>query len=274
MTEEGKAHLRASLPSVGEHRPDPYDLYRRWFDALGARNGANRDTTDPAELEEMWKRWFEATAMPWGGTAEAEDRFPGSMAPLWSKMAEDASAKMATSDEGLPEDPLRSFVQWYKDTETRWSEEADEFLSKDEVLEQAGRRLEAGARSYDEFRRASEEGLKRLQVPTRSDVAGVAKLVVVVENKVDRIEEAFEDFIHGDAEPATGEAMSSLEERMDRLEDKMDRILASLERLEAKEQPDSEASPRPAAQRDQRSAGEPGESLGEARSIEAKDPGC
>jgi polyhydroxyalkanoic acid synthase PhaR subunit len=260
-------------PNRDKSRPEPYDLYRRWFDALeSARGGAAGDTAGSAELEELWKRWFEVTLRPWSGTAEAKDGSQGSMAALWSEMAKDASTKM-TSGEGLPEDPLRSFVQWYEDTKTKWSEEADEILRKDEVLEQGARHLEAGARSYDELRRASEQGLKRLQVPTRSDVSRVAKLVMVVENKVDRIEEALEDFIYGDAELATAGAVSNLEERMDRLEGKMDRILASLKRFEAGEEPGPEASPQPTSERNRRPAGEASEGRGNANSIEANTPG-
>ena len=104
-------------------------------------------------------------------------------------------------------------------------------LRRDEVLESTKRFLETYARSHREQRHTSEEWLKNLQLPTRSDVARVARLVVVVENKVDRIEEALEVFVHGDSEPATGGALESLEGRMDRLEDKMDHILTTLEKL-------------------------------------------
>ena len=162
---------------------------------------------------------------------EAENGFMGHMAPLWKEMADDVSAKMR-SGESLPEDPVRFFVQWYNETEERWSETADELLRRDEILESMGRFFETYARSEAELRHASEEGLKNRRVPTRSDVARVAKLVVVVENKVDRIEEALEELAHGDSGPATARAaVNSLEERMDRLEGKMDRILAALGKL-------------------------------------------
>jgi polyhydroxyalkanoic acid synthase PhaR subunit len=105
-------------------------------------------------------------------------------------------------------------------------------LRREEFLESMGRFFETYARSEAELRHASEEGLKNRGVPTRSDVARVAKLVVVVENKVDRIEEALEELAYGDSGPATaGAAVNSLEERMDRLEGKMDRILATLGKL-------------------------------------------
>lgn len=211
MTDEAKDRPNASSPAGEEQHPDPYGLYRRWFDiSEEARNAANEGTVNRAEIRDLWRRWFETTISPLNGAAEAKSGFPDSVASLWTEMAEDVSAKML-SEESLPEDPLRFFLQWYNDTEERWSEAADELLRNDEVLEESVRGLETSARSYQELRHASEEGLKNLQVPTRSDVARVAKLVVGVEDKVDRIEEAFEEFIYGDSEPATAGSVGSLE---------------------------------------------------------------
>jgi polyhydroxyalkanoic acid synthase PhaR subunit len=206
---------------------DPYGLYRRWLGASeDVRDEANEGEVSSTELGELWRRWFEATAGPRSEALEPENGFMDEMAPLWKEMADDVSAKMLSGD-SLPEDPVRFFVQWYNETEERWSETADELLRRDEILESMSRFFETYARSEAELRHASEEGLKNRRVPTRSDVARVAKLVVVVENKVDRIEEALEELAHDDS----GAAVNSLEERMDRLEGKMDRILAALGKL-------------------------------------------
>ncbi len=256
MTDKVKGRSATSSPVGEKRRSDPSGLYRQWFDAVeGSLDGKKEVTISPAELGELWKRWFEATIKPRGGAKEMESGLPGSMESLWAEMAEDVSAKML-SGETLPEDPLRFFLQWYDDTEVRWAKAADEILRKDEALAEVGHSLEAYARSYRELLRVSEEGSKNLVVPTRSDVTRVAKLVVLVENKVDRIEEAFDEFIHGDSEPATAgalaEAVDNLEERMNRLEGKMDRILAALERIEAGGEQDPEASPGPAVEKDHR----------------------
>lgn len=198
MTDEVKIHAAADSPTDEKRYPDPHGLYRRWFDpSEDARDGADAGSVSADELTELWRRWFEGAE---------KNGFAGSMAPLWKEMAEDLSAEML-SGETLPEDPLRFFLRWYDATSEKWSKIADELLKKDEVLESTSRFLETHARSHGEFRRVSEEGLKNLQIPTRSDVARVARLVVGVENKVDR-----------------------LEERMDRLEGKVDRLLAALEK--------------------------------------------
>lgn len=225
---------RAAAESVtGEKRyPDPYGLYRRWLGVSeDVRDEAYEGEVSYTELAELWRRWFETTNGLRNGTSEAENGFTNSMAPLWKEMADDISAKML-SGESLPEEPVKFFLRWYNETEERWSETADRLIRRDEVLESMGRFFETYARSEAESRQASEERVKNRGVPTRSDVTRVAKLVVVVENKVDRIEEALEDLVQGDSGSATaGAAVNGLEERMDRLEGKMDRILTALERL-------------------------------------------
>jgi polyhydroxyalkanoic acid synthase PhaR subunit len=229
--EENKRTAAESV--TGEKRyPDPYGLYRRWLGVSeDVRDEAYEGEVSSTELAELWRRWFETTNGLRNGTSEAENGFTNSMAPLWKEMADDISAKML-SGESLPEEPVTFFLRWYNETEERWSETADRLIRRDEVLESMGRFFETYARSEAESRQASEEGLKNRGVPTRSDVTRVAKLVVVVENKVDRIEEALEDLVQGDSGSATaGAAVNGLEERMDRLEGKMDRILTALERL-------------------------------------------
>jgi polyhydroxyalkanoic acid synthase PhaR subunit len=243
VTNEVKDRAATDSPTDNEKRyPDHYGLYRRWFAPSGDGEEANEGTISSAELGQLWRRWFEATAEARNETAKADNGFVGSMAPLWTEMAEDASQKML-SGETLHEDPLRFFLQWYKDTKGRWSKAADELLRKDEVLESASHFFETQSRSYRELRHTAEEGLNNLQIPTRSDVARIARLVVLVENKVDRVEEAFEEFIYGDSEPATAGAVGSLEERMDRLEGKMDRILDALEKIGAKGKPELSGTP-------------------------------
>ena len=91
------------------------------------------------------------------------------------------------------------------------------------------RSLRRGRRPRKVFSRRSEEYLKSLQVPVRSDITRVAGLVVALEDKVDRLEEAFEEFEYGYAKPATAEEVGELEKRLDRVEGKLDRLLAVLD---------------------------------------------
>ena len=231
MADEVQKYTTAGSATDEKRYPDPYGLYRRWFGASeDVRDEVNEGTVSSTELGESWRRWFEAAAGLQSGTLKTENALPNGVAPLWKEMADDISAEML-SGESLPEDPVKFFLRWYNDTNERWAEAADELLRREDILESMSHFFETYTRSHREQRRVSEEKLKDLRIPTRSDIARVAKLVVVVENKVDRIEEALEAFVQGDSEPATAGAVESLEGRMDRLEGKMDRILAALEKL-------------------------------------------
>jgi polyhydroxyalkanoic acid synthase PhaR subunit len=231
VTNKTKTREPGGTTTEEKRYPDPYGLYRRWFSTVeDIRNETSEDTISATELVELWRRWFEAKAGPRRRVVEAEDDFLESMAPLWKEMAEDISAKML-SGETLPEDPLRFFLQWYNETSEKWSKAADKLLREDETLESMSRFFGAYVSSHGGIHRASQERSKNLRIPTSSDVARVAKLVVVVENKVDRIEEAFEEFVYGDSEPATADSVDGLSKRMDQLEGKMDRILDALEKL-------------------------------------------
>jgi polyhydroxyalkanoic acid synthase PhaR subunit len=133
------------------------------------------------------------------------------------------------SAQSFPTDPLEFAVQWYNATSGPFSEFVQDVIEREEFLDPASRWLESYASFYKVFKRRSEEYLKNLQLPVRSDITRVAGLVVALEDKVDRLEEAFEEFEYGYAKPATAEEVGELEERLDRVEGKLDRLLAVLE---------------------------------------------
>jgi pyruvate/2-oxoglutarate dehydrogenase complex dihydrolipoamide acyltransferase (E2) component len=120
-------------------------------------------------------------------------------------------------------------VQWYNATSGPVAEFAEGALQKDEVLGPASRFLEGYTTFYNVFKKNAEENLGTLQMPSRADISRVASLVIALEDKVDRIEEAFEDFEYGYTEPASSESVQKLEERMDRVEGKLDRLLSAVE---------------------------------------------
>jgi polyhydroxyalkanoic acid synthase PhaR subunit len=179
---------------------------------------------DPREL---WRRWFDATVESWEKSAELGGEML-SMTPRYFEMLEQARSNLM-SVETLPKDPLEFAVQWYNATSGPFSDFVQDVIEREEFLEQASRWMQSYASFYKVFGRRSEEYLKSLQVPVRSDITRVAGLVVALEDKVDRIEEAFEEFEYGYAKPATAEEVGGLEKRLDRVEGKLDRLLAALE---------------------------------------------
>jgi hypothetical protein len=214
----------------GESYVDPYGLYRQWFEGMqsmwapmmGAANAS-----EGADPREMWRRWFDATVESWEKSAE----LGGEMLEMTPRLVEmlDQTRANLMSVRSLPKDPLEFAVQWYNATSGPFSEFVHDVLEQEKVLEASTHWMRSYASFYKVFRERSEEYLKSLQVPVRSDITRVAGLIVALEDKVDRIEEAFEEFEYGYAKPATAEELGELEKRLDRVEGKLDRVLAALE---------------------------------------------
>ena len=150
------------------------------------------------------------------------------LTPRWLEMLEQARNNLL-SLESFPKDPLEFAVQWYNATNGPFGEFVQDVVEREEFLEASSRWMQNYASLYRIFSRQSEEYLRNLQIPVRSDISRIAGLIVALEDKVDRIEEAFEDFEYGYAKPATAEEVGELDKRLDRVEGKLDRLLTALE---------------------------------------------
>jgi polyhydroxyalkanoic acid synthase PhaR subunit len=231
--EAGTAVWTDMLRGQGENYLDPYGLYRQWFEGMENMRGRMMGAADGAGLsggpdpQEMWRRWFDATVESWEKSAEIGGEML-EITPRWVEMLDQARANLMSVG-SFPKDPLEFAVQWYNATSGPFSEFVHDVIEREEFLERTSRWMQSYASFYKVFSRRSEEYLKSLQVPVRSDITRVAGLLVALEDKVDRIEEAFEEFEYGYAKPATAEELGELEERLDRVEGKLDRLLAALE---------------------------------------------
>lgn len=225
---------------------DPYGLYRQWFEnvgrmrdrmlnAAGANGQENKTGADP---QEMWGKWVEATLEGWQKAAGIGTEMM-SMTPRWMQMM-DQTRQNLMQVQSIPNDPLELAVQWYNATSGPVSEFVQDVIEREEFLDVSSRFMQNYASVYKVFGRNSEEYLHNLQMPSRSDVTRVAGLVVALEDKVDRIEEALEDFEYGYAEPATAESIGALEQRLDRLAepdgrlDKIEGLEQRIDRVEGK----------------------------------------
>jgi polyhydroxyalkanoic acid synthase PhaR subunit len=211
---------------------DPYGAYRRWFE--GVREMQERmigAVPEPVAgnpgVNDLWRRWFELSADSWKRGAEMGQNAM-EVLPRWMQMLDEARINLLAGG-APPGDPLQLATQWYNATSGPFSDFVGDVIEREEFLEPSSRFLQSYASFYKVFKRNSEDYLKNLQLPVRSDISRIAGLVVNLEEKVDRIEEVLEDFEYGYAEPATTESVKSLETRLDRVEGKLDRLLAALE---------------------------------------------
>ena len=211
---------------------DPLGFYSRWFEGMREvqermMGAAPEPVAGKPEVRGLWQRWFEMTQDSWRKSAEM-GQSAMELLPRWMQMLDEARTNLLAG--GVPpSDPLQLATQWYNATSGPFSDFVGDVIEREEFLEPSSRFLQSYASFYKVFKRNSEEYLKNLQLPVRSDITRVAGLVVNLEEKVDRIEEVLEDFEYGYSEPATTESVKALEERLDRVEGKLDRLLAALE---------------------------------------------
>lgn len=231
-----------------ESAVDPYGLYRQWMGGMqeaqkkmeeasgspgslpqfgDAASMGGVPQVDPGEVRQNMQRWLDANASAYQQAMEAS-RNMMDLAPKWMRVFEE-SRQNFMQQEGIPSDPVSFGVQWYNATSGPVAKFAEDALQKDEVLGPASRFLESYTTFYNVFKSKAEENLGTLQMPSRSDISRVASLVISLEDKVDRIEEAFEDFEYGYADPASSDSVQRLEERIDRVEGKLDRLLSAVE---------------------------------------------
>src|SRR5215210_2153542 len=228
---ESGSRMWSEIGAQGE-QADPYGVYRRWFE--GMREVQERmigavpePVAGNAGFRELWQRWFELSADSWKKSAEM-GQSAMEVLPRWMRMLDEARTNLLAGG-APPSDPLQLATQWYNATSGPFSDFVGDIIEREEFLEPSSRFLQHYASFYKVFKRNSEDYLKNLQLPVRSDISRIAGLVVNLEEKVDRIEEVLEDFEYGYAEPATTESVKGLETRLERVESKLDRLLAALE---------------------------------------------
>lgn len=230
-----------ALPAVPA---GPSGLYKQWLETVedlresmmgGFATGTNAAGVAPgsapgAASTETWRKLFDASVESWQRAIGFGQEMVGTT-PRYFEMLQKAWENLQGS-QGVPKDPLEFAVQWYNATSGPFGEFVQDIIEREEVLEISSRLLRGYAGAYKVAARNSEEYLKALQMPTRTDVTRVAGLVVALEDKVDRIEEAFEDLADGrigGAQAAPAEQNGEIEERLARVEEKLDRLLSSAE---------------------------------------------
>jgi pyruvate/2-oxoglutarate dehydrogenase complex dihydrolipoamide acyltransferase (E2) component len=208
---------------------DPSGLYRQWMEGLrSVREKAEDAPAATANTYDLWQWWTEAATEAWRRSAEVGSLMTG-LAPRWLEMAGELQKQMLEGG-NLPKDPMDFYLRLYNATSGPLAEMATDVLENEPLLEDSRRLFILNAAFYNAFQRISEEYLSSLGLPTNSDVYRVAELVVGLDEKVDRIEETFEEFEYGYKEPATAEAVDELNKRLDEVEER----LGQLDRVERK----------------------------------------
>jgi polyhydroxyalkanoic acid synthase PhaR subunit len=213
---------------------DPYGLYRPWLKSIEiAQEQMKTSSTGAIDAKEAWNQWYEATTGTWAKAAELGGD-PLGLTAQWLEMMEENRAKILAGGT-IPADPFAFFKQWYDASNETWSKVVADVIADEKFVENASQFMESYTSYYMATRRANEDYFRNLQLPTRSDLARVAEIIVALEEKVDRLDEAFDDIEDGSSQLATKEAIEELEERVSRVEKKLDALSSVLEKLEIDE---------------------------------------
>lgn len=254
----------ATTPGI----PNPVDLWRQWYEShagpwlgvLGKDNARYLDpfglagafaqdrpatgpggTPDPADL---WTQWF-TTALQ-AGTYAAGTAQSASASVHGQQPGGDANNRPPNGPD-LPMDPITAYRRWYEATNQDWSQMAGNVVGSEAFIELVSRSVETYTSAMRSLRRSSEAQLSALQLPTRRDVARVASLVIALEAKVERIEDALDDSLMSAKQSAQSSAvemtvsLTAMEERLSRVEGKMDAVLSTLAESLASHQRDTPA---------------------------------
>src|ERR687893_616709 len=182
----------------------------------------SRSVMDPTD---MWQQWYEASTSTVQKGAELGQNAVD-LLPRWTQMLEEARDNLLAGG-NLPADPLQFATRWYNATSGPFSDFVGDVIGREEFLEPYSQFLQSYAGFYKVFKRNSEEYLKSLQLPVRSDISRVAGLVINLEDKIDRIEEVLEDFEYTSAKPATADSIEALEGRIEGIEGTLERLTRS-----------------------------------------------
>lgn len=203
-----------------EATTNSYGLYRSLMQGVGEnvnklQEQANVNPFQMMNPDNAWKTWFDATMETWKKAAEMGGD-PLGLTRQWLHMMEEAQAKLLAGTP-LQTDPFTLFKQWYDASSEQWSQAVEKTISSKQFLESTRPLLESYASISVAFKHASEEYFKRLQLPTTTDIANVAQLVINLEEKIDTIEDAFESFQDAQAHTATFESVTHLELRLEKV---------------------------------------------------------
>jgi polyhydroxyalkanoic acid synthase PhaR subunit len=222
---EATAKMWSSMLDVaGEAYGDPHGLSHLWVKSFGAFQEQLKDNpTDMINTVEVWKQWIDATTDAWRKAAEA-GKDSVKLSDQWLKILEETRAKIQ-SGEIDSRDPVTFFKQWYEATNKMWAQLVGDVMNSERFLEANRQFIESYTNAVKASNRINEEIYQHMQFPTRSDIARVAVLVVSLEEKVDKIEDAFENFEESYAQVAKSEAVEGLAERLERVESQLNRLL-------------------------------------------------
>lgn len=129
-------------------------------------------------------------------------------------------------------DPFTMWKSFYDKTESNWNELINENLQKEAFSEWMGQSLNTYL-IYQEFiQKTTENYLKQVNMPTRTEVSNLATLIINLEDKVDQLDQKAEQGLFDQQAVADNAEISKLKNEITKLDRKIDKILKMLQQNE------------------------------------------
>jgi hypothetical protein len=191
------------------------DLYTLWLNAFQAvwrvPDPAPRRAAE-SEATRLLRLWLQTLGGLTGPTAATP--FAEAMARLLG--ASDAAAE-----------PLSVWTTWYERHGEALAGALDEVLRSPAFVRASARALDDYASAFAAQRRAAAQAARALPFATRDDVIRVARMVVALEAKIERLVEQEESRASTREEGILGREVAALADRLERIEATVDRLMAA-----------------------------------------------
>jgi hypothetical protein len=149
------------------------------------------------QLFELWKKQLEAGAASWAQLMTKAPAMPADPAGFWWKpMFEGGLAQWARLFAQTPVTPdlMTQWKQFLDQSIEAWSKALGQAMSTDAFAQMMGKTLDQWLVAQGPAKRAAEQSveasLQALNLPSRTQVAGVAKQIIELEERLERLEDA------------------------------------------------------------------------------------
>ena len=196
-----------------DQRPDDQpDLLKVWLNTLQAAwRAPDRGAGHAAEPESarMLRLWLQALTNPSGVASFAE-----------------GLARLLGASETAA-DPVRFWTTWYERHGEALAGALDELMRSPAFVRASARALDDYASAFAAQRRTAEQAARSLPFATHHDVTRVARMLVALEAKIDRLAEQEQPGVGARETDALGQEVAALAGRLERIEAKVDRLVAA-----------------------------------------------
>jgi polyhydroxyalkanoic acid synthase PhaR subunit len=126
-------------------------------------------------------------------------------------------------------DPFLAWKEMYDKTEAYWGKVLGENMNKEEFSQWMGKVLNLNLQYHQALNETTGRYFQQVNIPTKDDVANVASLVINVEEKVEALEDRFDELQDAQDNSALYKReLSKIKADVKSLEKKLDKVLEAI----------------------------------------------